>query len=120
MFISPVPPPSQIAALDGHAVGSLSLGQNHSLASAADGTITWIWGTDHHGSLGQGVWVRMPMASPQQLVSLPEGTRARGVVAGWQCSAEWDAGGRLCTWGCGGGASDSLLLGDGGSGGCGV
>lgn len=51
----------------GSDVSSLSLGHSHGLAASRLGQSVMVWGTDDHGSLGQGEgnWQRVPLAVPQ-------------------------------------------------------
>lgn len=92
--------PSLVAFPEGAGqIKTVAAGGMHSLALAADGRV-WSWGHNASGQLGIGSEQEVH-ASPTQ-VSLPQGTAAAAIAAGWAHSALLTAdGGELYTFGWG-------------------
>ncbi|XP_028822113.1 probable E3 ubiquitin-protein ligase HERC1 [Denticeps clupeoides] len=88
--------PERVTALEGHQVGQVACGLNHTLAVSADGMIVWAFGDGDYGKLGLGN--STAKSSPQRVDALC-GLGISKVACGTQFSVALTKEGHVYTFG---------------------
>ncbi|XP_055971788.1 probable E3 ubiquitin-protein ligase HERC1 [Sorex fumeus] len=88
--------PERVTALEGHQIGQVACGLNHTLAVSADGSIVWAFGDGDYGKLGLGN--STAKSSPQKIDVLC-GIGIKKVACGTQFSVALTRDGHVYTFG---------------------
>uniref|UniRef100_A0A673N4A9 HECT-type E3 ubiquitin transferase n=1 Tax=Sinocyclocheilus rhinocerous TaxID=307959 RepID=A0A673N4A9_9TELE len=88
--------PERVSALEGHQVGQVACGLNHTLAVSADGMTVWAFGDGDYGKLGLG---NATAKSSPQKVDVLCGIGIKKVACGTQFSVALTKDGNMYTFG---------------------
>ncbi|XP_016128716.1 probable E3 ubiquitin-protein ligase HERC1 [Sinocyclocheilus grahami] len=88
--------PERVSALEGHQVGQVACGLNHTLAVSADGMTVWAFGDGDYGKLGLG---NSTAKSSPQKVDVLCGIGIKKVACGTQFSVALTKDGNMYTFG---------------------
>ncbi|XP_047218559.1 probable E3 ubiquitin-protein ligase HERC1 isoform X5 [Girardinichthys multiradiatus] len=88
--------PEKVTALEGHQVGQVACGLNHTLVVSADGTMVWAFGDGDYGKLGLG---NSTAKSSPQKVDVLCGIGIKKVACGTQFSVALTKDGKVFTFG---------------------
>ncbi|XP_030650140.1 probable E3 ubiquitin-protein ligase HERC1 isoform X2 [Chanos chanos] len=88
--------PERVTALEGHQVGQVACGLNHTLAVSADGMVVWAFGDGDYGKLGLG---NSTAKSSPQKVDVLCGIGIKKVACGTQFSVALSKDGNVYTFG---------------------
>ncbi|XP_054985114.1 probable E3 ubiquitin-protein ligase HERC1 [Sorex araneus] len=88
--------PERVTALEGHQIGQVACGLNHTLAVSADGSLVWAFGDGDYGKLGLG---NSTAKSSPQKVDVLCGIGIKKVACGTQFSVALTRDGHVYTFG---------------------